>query len=111
MFTKTAQYYDKIYSHKNYRAETQRLVAIIGEHLRSEGSRLLDVACGTGRHIEHLKERFDVEGLDICEELLEIAPVRLHRARSELPVVGQVVEELLDEPPQFLAPSGWGDRG
>lgn len=73
MFTRTAQYYDKIYSHKNYRAETQRLAAIIDEHLRSEGSRLLDVACGTGRHIEHLKERFDVEGLDICEELLEIA--------------------------------------
>jgi ubiquinone/menaquinone biosynthesis C-methylase UbiE len=73
MFTKSAQYYDKIYSFKNYQAEAERLVAICREHLRSEGTRWLDVACGTGRHLEYLRERYDVEGLDTSLELLAIA--------------------------------------
>jgi ubiquinone/menaquinone biosynthesis C-methylase UbiE len=61
---------------KDYRAEVQHFTAIVRENLRSGGNRLLDVACGTGRHIEYLKENFDVEGLDICQELLEIARQR-----------------------------------
>lgn len=73
MFLQTARYYDKIYAFKDYQAEAQRLTAVIRRHLRSDGNRLLDVACGTGRHIEHLKADFQVEGLDISEGLLELA--------------------------------------
>ena len=73
MFAKTARYYDKIYSFKDYRTEARYLTAVIHEHLRSGGRRLLDVACGTGAHIEHLKEDFEVEGLDISAELLALA--------------------------------------
>lgn len=85
MFSETAQYYDKIYSDKDYQGEVDRLVAILEENLGSSSERLLDVACGTGSHIEHLKERFDVEGLDISQDLLEIAreknpDVPFHRA-------------------------------
>jgi ubiquinone/menaquinone biosynthesis C-methylase UbiE len=85
MFTQSAAYYDKIYSFKDYKAEAERLVAICGEHLRSEGTRWLDVACGTGRHLEYLKERYEIEGLDISPELLAMArqrhpDVRFHHA-------------------------------
>lgn len=73
MFSRTSQYYDKIYSFKDYRAEAEQLNTLISEHLCSEGNRLLDVACGTGQHIEHLKELFYVEGLDVDAELLELA--------------------------------------
>jgi len=76
MFSKTARYYDKIYSIKDYQIETQCLIAVIHQNLRSGGNRLLDVACGTGCHIEHLKKHFEVEGLDISEELLELARQR-----------------------------------
>jgi len=76
MFSKTARFYDKIYAFKDYPAEVQRLVALIGENTRSEGKRLLDVACGTGHHVEYLKEVFDVEGLDLDQELLELARQR-----------------------------------
>ena len=44
MFAKTARYYDKIYSFKDYRTEARYLTAVIHEHLRSGGRRLLDVA-------------------------------------------------------------------
>jgi SAM-dependent methyltransferase len=77
MFTETALYYDKIYSFKDYPAEAARLMAIFREHQRPGGTRLLDVACGTGRHLEYLRDQYDVEGIDISLELLAIARQRL----------------------------------
>jgi SAM-dependent methyltransferase len=46
---------------------------------------LLDVACGTGLHLEHLTARFECEGLDLDEGQLEVArgrvpDVPLHQA-------------------------------
>lgn len=73
MCWKTARYYDKIYSHKDYKGEVRRLIKFINECGPASRKSLLDVACGTGLHIQYLKEHFYVEGLDICEELLEIA--------------------------------------
>jgi ubiquinone/menaquinone biosynthesis C-methylase UbiE len=73
MFNKSYLYYDKIYAQKDYQAETEKLQLFIEEHLRLDGKRLLDVACGTGQHIQYLSEHFDVEGLDLVPELLEIA--------------------------------------
>jgi len=76
MFSKTAAYYDKIYSSKDYRAEAELLISFIRQRSGSAGNRLLDVACGTGHHIQYLKEQFTVEGLDLNQELLEIARQR-----------------------------------
>lgn len=68
-----AKYYDKIYSSKDYEQEAAEIAQIIEQHLCSDGRRLLDVACGTGRHVEYLKDQFEVEGLDISHEMLAIA--------------------------------------
>ena len=72
-FAKTARYYDKIYAWKDYAGEVEHLLALIGARQTTPARTLLDVACGSGLHIEYLKRHFDVEGLDICEELLGIA--------------------------------------
>jgi SAM-dependent methyltransferase len=77
MFSKTAQHYDKIYAAKDYQAEVQQLLPVIEQHLGSRGRRLLDVACGTGHHLAYLQEDFEVEGLDLSAELLEMARQRL----------------------------------
>ncbi|MDD5263409.1 MAG: class I SAM-dependent methyltransferase [Candidatus Bipolaricaulis sp.] len=74
-YSKMAQYYDKIYAEKDYAAEVERLVAILGDG-RGRRRSLLDVACGTGRHLESLRDSFDVEGLDICAEALDDARKR-----------------------------------
>ena len=71
-----AKYYDKIYSFKDYEQEASKIAQVIEKRLPSEGRRLLDVACGTGKHIEYLKDQFEIEGLDISREMLEIAHVR-----------------------------------
>jgi SAM-dependent methyltransferase len=73
MYSKSIPFYDVIYSFKDYQAEAQHLQGIIREHLQSGGERLLDVACGTGKHLEFLKETYEVEGLDLSLELLDIA--------------------------------------
>jgi SAM-dependent methyltransferase len=76
LYQATGPYYDKIYSFKDYGAEAQQIAAIIGQHLRSGGNRLLDVACGTGYHLQFLKGHFQVEGLDLSAALLEAARQR-----------------------------------
>jgi SAM-dependent methyltransferase len=77
MFSRTAQYYDTIYlAMKDYGAEAEKLTAFVHQYGRSTGNRLLDVACGTGLHLSYLKQRFQVEGLDLDEQLLAITRQR-----------------------------------
>lgn len=76
MFGESIRYYDKFYAWKDYDAEAARLRTVIEEHLRSDGRRLLDVACGTGMHLPHLREHFEAEGLDIEPGFLAMARER-----------------------------------
>ncbi len=73
MYTRSAIYYDAIYSFKNYKEEAEKLDKLIQQCKRSLGKSLLDVACGTGGHITFLKEHYQVEGLDINPRMLRIA--------------------------------------
>ena len=77
MFSQTAPYYDTIYlAMKDYATEAGTLTTFIHQYRRSTGHRLLDVACGTGLHLSYLKQHFQVEGLDLDEQLLAIARQR-----------------------------------
>jgi SAM-dependent methyltransferase len=78
MFRKSAVYYDAIYRAmgKDYAAEAARVHDLIQGRKQSAGHRLLDVACGTGGHVQYLKERYDVDGLDSSPEMLGIARSR-----------------------------------
>ena len=68
--------YDAFYSYKDYEGESAHVTELVVE--RNPGARtLLDVACGTGKHLEILRASFDVEGCDLNEELLAIARERL----------------------------------
>jgi SAM-dependent methyltransferase len=75
MFTKTAKYYDAIYSYKDYEAETELITELIHERAPNAKT-LLDVACGTGKHLEHLVNQFDCTGIDLDEEMVDIARER-----------------------------------
>src|SRR5258708_16395499 len=69
MFTKSAAFYDLLYSFKDYAAEADKVRHVIDAANNSSRRRLLDVACGTGQHLDHLKEHFETEGLDLDPEL------------------------------------------
>jgi len=80
VFTQAAFIYDKIYSFKDYRREAAAMVRIIRKHHPS-ATRLLDVACGTGRHLEHLARRFSADGVDILPQFRRIARLRNPQGR------------------------------
>lgn len=75
MFRKSADIYDTIYLNmgKDYAAEARKIHAIVGRYKKSAGNHLLDVACGTGLHIEQLRHHYQVEGLDLDQGMLKIA--------------------------------------
>jgi SAM-dependent methyltransferase len=68
----SAELYDKIYSFKNYAQEAETLHQLI-QRLNPGAKTLLDVACGTGKHLEALKTRYQAEGLDLNAGLLAAA--------------------------------------
>jgi SAM-dependent methyltransferase len=72
--------YELVYVHaagKDYRREAHEIAALIRQrHPRADS--LLDVACGTGLHLSHLRHTFtDVEGLELSDAMRTAATERL----------------------------------
>lgn len=78
MFTKSEAFYDAIYgTMKDYEREAQQVHALIQQYKQFPGNMLLDVACGTGRHIPFFQQcNYTVEGLDLDGHMLAIAQKR-----------------------------------
>src|SRR5262245_42140470 len=78
-----AEIYDLIYSAggiKNYAAEAADVAALIRAH-NPHAHSVLDVACGTGEHLRHLREHFDdVAGLELSEPMLRLARAKVSGA-------------------------------
>lgn len=72
MFSETTEWYDAIYSFKDYAAEASKIRGLI--RANCPGSRtILDVACGTGEHAKHLSADFAVDGIDLEPAFVRIA--------------------------------------
>jgi SAM-dependent methyltransferase len=79
MYGELAPYYDRIYSGKDYDREARQLVRISRRFRGGLGTTLLDVGCGTGRHLERFRRAFAVEGVDVSPAMLSVARRRLGR--------------------------------
>ena len=77
MFHELAPIYDATYESKDYRKECRVLRGIVRRYGRPGADRWLDVACGTGRHLEYLRRDFSVEGVDLSRDMLRLARRRL----------------------------------
>src|SRR4051812_30867118 len=69
MYDRFAAVYDAIYKFKNYEEEVAKVAEIVRARNPAAKS-LLDVGCGTGEHILHLKKDFDCAGIDLSPQLL-----------------------------------------
>ena len=72
-YSDLAKYYDAIYASKNYSKEAESIHEIISKFKKSDGRDLLEVACGTGGHIQFFKKYYDVVGSDINQDMLNVA--------------------------------------
>ncbi len=80
MFQLNAEQYDTLYATKDYEREAH----LLRDHLSRLDPSLhtvLDVACGTGAHDEHLCRFYEVDGLDLNPDFLEAARRRNARGR------------------------------
>lgn len=80
-YARGAAFYDLIYGFKEYEAESGQVHRLVQRHLRSSGNALLDVGCGTGGHLAHLRRHYGCEGLDLDAGLLAVARERIPEAR------------------------------
>ncbi|MEU1389132.1 MULTISPECIES: methyltransferase domain-containing protein [unclassified Nonomuraea] len=74
-----AEYYDRVFRSrgKSFEGEARELDRIIRERSPHAAS-LLDVACGTGAHLETFAKLFDhVEGVELSPDMREVAGRRL----------------------------------
>jgi SAM-dependent methyltransferase len=84
MFRHTAHVYDLIYGAigKDYAQEADEIRLLVRE--RNPAARtLLDVACGTGGHLRHLCDEFEVTGVDLDPGMLDQARHGLPGVRLE----------------------------
>lgn len=74
MFSESAEFYDAIYSFKDYAAEAAEVAARV-RSIHPKARTILDAGCGTGEHARLLAAThgFEVDGLDIDPALLRIA--------------------------------------
>jgi SAM-dependent methyltransferase len=71
----SAAVYDALCAHKDYALASAEIVELV-RRLGRDARTLLDVGCGTGRHLEHLRRWFHVEGLDRSPQMLNLARAR-----------------------------------
>ncbi|MDU0370612.1 class I SAM-dependent methyltransferase [Hymenobacter endophyticus] len=87
-------YYHRLYQSRDY-AEAQEFLGRLLAHLHPKsGARLLDLACGKGRHARYLSEQgFEVTGVDLSPQSIgaarqfahELLHFQVHDMRDPLP--------------------------
>lgn len=76
LYKQLARYYDLVYANKDYKEETKRVKEVVDQNNHSGGNKLLEAACGTGGHIQYLKDDYDCTAFDINKEMVEVAKER-----------------------------------
>ena len=84
IFNNYARYYDLLYQDKDYVGETQFIQQLVKTYaLLAE--KILDLGCGTGIHATLLaKQGYQVQGVDISQEMLQKASDRLSHLPPDL---------------------------
>jgi SAM-dependent methyltransferase len=83
-FSRSAALYDLLYAEKPYAREAEYISALLASHGVKPGGRLLDLACGTGRHLlEWERLGFVVAGADASADMLDVARANAKARRSK----------------------------
>jgi SAM-dependent methyltransferase len=89
-FKTIAPYYDALYvKDREYALEAAKVKELLSRHGVLSQADLLILACGTGGHIPYFKNDYHVSGLDLSEDMLELA-------RKKFPDIGFHLGNLID---------------
>ena len=89
-----SQYYDLLYSDKNYSGEVDYIIKLIKEN-SNEAKTLLDMGSGTGKHAELFGNNgYIVHGIDLSEDMLKIAKNRIKDKEDKLSFSHSKIQEL-----------------
>lgn len=89
-----SQYYDLLYSDKDYKSEVDYIDKLIKENT-NEAETLLDMGCGTGKHGELLCNKgYIVHGIDLSEEMLKVAQERQKNKEGKLSFSHSNIQDL-----------------
>jgi SAM-dependent methyltransferase len=87
-FDAYAAFYDLLYKDKDYEGESTYIDQLISKFIKKEKSRtsLLDLACGTGRHLQELyaKGYLHLSGSDISKPMIDIAKKNAEKAKKNI---------------------------
>ncbi len=84
LYKDLAQFYDLLYSYKDYDKESGFIAREVGD---LTAPKILDIACGTGSHLKSLRARFPkatLVGVDLNRDMLKIARKKNLGARLEV---------------------------
>lgn len=97
-----AQWYDDLM------ADEYRDIEFYKNEIRQNGGPVLDLGCGTGRIlIELLKEGFQVDGVDVSHDMLEVCGTKLEENGLYSRLFHQAIEDIdMDEEYQSIIMSG-----
>ncbi len=89
VFSKTAPYYDIIYSGRNVKNDTRIIINHLdGALSHTKTPRLLDLGCGTGTHdIEFWRHGYDVTGIDRSAAMIAEAKKKAAAAHAKISYV------------------------
>jgi len=93
-FKTISTYYDALYvNDREYAPEAARVKALLTRHGILPQADLLVLACGTGGHIPYFKDDYHVSGLDLSEDMLDLAREKFPGVRFHL---GNLIDFKLD---------------
>jgi len=74
-----SKYYDLLYKDKNYQEEYDYIKKIISKH-GSTVKNILDIGCGTGKHLKYFKDDgYNIAGVDLSENMINEAKKHLNQ--------------------------------
>jgi SAM-dependent methyltransferase len=95
IFQSYGKYYDIIYADKDYENECDFLEEIFREHSKFMPKTILDCGCGTGGHAIPLAKRgYEVTGIDLSEEMINIAKEKASKSGVSVDLIKMDLREL-----------------
>lgn len=100
MYTDFALVYDRLMRDVDYTAWADHYLTLLGLAGIHDGALVTECACGTGSLTLPLSAHCQVTGLDLSQEMLSQAAMKLKRAGRQVPLIRQDMQQLRVHKPQ-----------